>query len=118
MIILRSNNNKYKGPFEKKLEGHNIYDYEVSLSISRDNISVTKDLSKFKVYFPLGLEYNQYEVSDLIRLSQPGVRTNTEQEYDMVTLSTTGPITEATFFKVLKKIIENEGFVTIVDESI
>lgn len=116
MIILR-NKKGAKDPFEKKLEMQKIFEYEISPEISSDSISVSKDLKKFKVYFPIALEYNQYDVSDVIRLAQPSVRTDVEQEYDIYTMSASAPITESTFFKVLKKIIDNEGFVTIVDES-
>lgn len=117
MIILR-NNNKNKSPFEKKLEGHKILDYEITPEISTDSISVTKDLKNFKIYFPTELDYNQYEISDVIRLSQPGVRTSVKDEYDVITMTTSKPINESTLFKVLKKIIENEGFVNIVDDLI
>ncbi len=116
MIILRNNSNK-SNPFERKLEGQKIADYEIVPEISKDSISVTKDLKRFKIYFPLDLEYNQYEISDVIRFSQPEVRTSVDLEYDVYVMSTNKPITEATFFKVLKKIIANEGFVTIVDND-
>lgn len=114
MIILR-NNKSNSSPFEKKLEGQKILDYEISEEIPKNNISVTKDLGNFKVFFPIDYEFDQYEISDTIRMSQPDVRTNAEREYDIITLSTTKPIKEATFFKVLKKIIEIEGFVTIIE---
>lgn len=115
MIILR--NNKSNSLFDKKLEGQRILDYEISNEIPKDNISVTKDLKNFKVYLPIDYEFDQYEISDTIRLTQPEVRTSTEQEYDIITLSASKPIKETTFFKVLKKIIEIEGFVTIVEED-
>lgn len=116
MIILR--NNKNASPLEKKLDGQKILDYEIVPEIPKDSISVTKDLKNFKVYFPNDLEYNQYDVSDVIRLAQPGTRTSTEQEYDIVSMSVTKPLTESTFYKVLKKIIDNEGFVSIIDEDL
>lgn len=116
MIILRHNKNASE--LEKKLERQGIQDFEVVSDIAKDSISVTKDLKDFKVYFPLDLEYNKYDISDVIKLAQPGTRTNVEQEYDIATMTVTKPLLENTFYKVLKKIIDNEGFVSIVDEEL
>lgn len=119
MIILRektySNTLLNHVNFELGRSGYS--DYDISSSIPEDQISLTTDLDSLEIYVPMGLEYSQYGISDFLREMSPFLRTKTTLDRNIFILTVLGHMTEAQYIKLVKHIIDQEEFCTIIDDE-
>ena len=101
----------------KKLDNAGLDDYDVDSRIPGDSISVSSDLGNLKIYIPHNIEYFKYDLDDFIRGLSGVLRTKTSLDGDVYEMSVYGGrLTEDQYFKLLKYIIEEEEFVTILEE--
>lgn len=118
MIILRdknfSNIAMIIDKVTERLDQEGIVDYEVSDRVPTDVISMTANLSGIKIYIPRDLEYSQYEIDDFIRTQAKFVRTNTSMERNIYVMKLTGTLTQPQYYKLVKWIIDEQGFCTIL----
>jgi hypothetical protein len=119
MIILREKT--YSNPFlsriTNELDRSKYEDYDVSSTIPEDSISLTTDLGHLKIYVPVLLEYSQYGIDDFIRSMSPFIRTSTVLDRNIFEMTLSGKLTEAQYIKLIKYIIDQEEFCTIIDED-
>lgn len=100
----------------EKLDKERIYDYEVDSSIPRDVISVTSaNLGNVEIYLPKSEDYAQYGIDDFLRSIVPHVRTYTTLDRDIYIMKVRGSLNASQYYKLIKYIIENEGFCAILD---
>ena len=121
MIVLRqrlySRNRIMIDRITKKLDNAGLDDYDVDSRIPGDSISVSSDLGNLKIYIPHNIEYFKYDLDDFIRGLSGVLRTKTSLDGDVYEMSVYGGrLTEDQYFKLLKYIIEEEEFVTILEE--
>lgn len=121
MIILRqriySGNRLMIDRITKKLDNAGLDDYDIASRISKDSISITSDLGNLKLYLPREYEYSQYDIDDFIRgLGMFRTKTVPDGNQFVMTISG-GRLTEAQYFKLLKYIIEENEFITILEED-
>ena len=89
-------------------------DYEISDSISSDSITITPDN---KIYIPSDLDYMQYNIDDFLRKENRFIRTNIDQvNRNLLCMNINGTLTEPKLFKLVSYIIEEEGFITLLEE--
>jgi len=101
---------------KEKLENDQIEDFEVSDDkIPTDVISITANLNGLKIYIPKELEDFQYDLDDFIREQAKFVRTNTILERNIFVMKLNGSLTFTQYYKVIKYIIEEQGFCTILN---
>lgn len=122
MIVLRQNSYSGNRPMidriTKKLDMAGLDDYDVAQRIPKDSISVTSDLGNLKIYLPYEYEYNQYDIDDFIRGLSGSFRTKTVRDGDIYVMTISGGRwTEIQYFKLLKYLIEEDEFITILEEE-
>jgi hypothetical protein len=101
---------------KEKLENDQIEDFEVSDDKTpTDVISITANLNGLKIYIPKELEDVQYDLDDFIREQAKFVRTNTMLERNIFVMKLNGSLTFSQYYKVIKYIIEEQGFCTILN---
>ncbi len=102
----------------KKLDNAGLDDYDVASKISKDSISITSDLGNLKLYLPYEYEYSQYDIDDFIRGMSGVFRTKTVPDGDIYVMTVYGGrLNEIQYFKLLKYIIEENEFVTILEND-
>ena len=102
----------------KKLDNAGLDDYDVASKISKDSISITSDLGNLKLYLPYEYEYSQYDIDDFIRGLSGAFRTKTVPDGDIYVMTVYGGrLNEIQYFKLLKYIIEENEFVTILEND-
>lgn len=104
----------------ERLDRDRISDYEVTERVPNDVVSVFLDPKGIKIYLPGDdYEYFQYDLDDYIRSIAPYIRTNTNPERDLyvMRLSGGGMLSEAQLYKLVKYIIEETGFVSLVSDE-
>lgn len=99
----------------EKLDNEGICDYEVSNKIPNDVISITAELGSLKIYIPTDMDYAQYEIEDYIRLLSRFVRTQVTTERGLYVMSLGSPLNFIQYYKLIKNIIDKEGFCTILN---
>ena len=100
-----------------KLEKNRLEDFEVSDRIPKDVISVTTDLKDIRIYIPTDLDYAQYEIDDEIRRNAKFLRTKTVLDRNMYIMTLIGgTLTLSQLYNVIKYIIEELGFCTLLDQ--
>ena len=105
------------GKLVDKLEKSRLEDFEVSDKIPKDVISVTTDLKDIRIYIPTDLDYAQYEIDDEIRRNAKFLRTKTVLDRNMYIMTLIGgTLTFSQFYNVIKYIIEELGFCTLLDQ--
>ena len=122
MIVLRqrlySRNRIMIDRITKKLDNAGLDDYDVDSRIPGDSISISSDLGNLKLYIPHNIEYFKYDLDDFIRGLSGVLRTKTSLDGDVYVMSVYGGrLTEDQYFKLLRYIIEEEEFVTILEEE-
>lgn len=119
MIILREKtySNLFLSRLTSDLDRHGYEDYDICSSIPGDSISITTDLGNLKIYIPVDLEYSQYGIDDFIRSLAPFIRTSTMLDRNVFVMSLHGRLSEAQYTKLVKHIIDQEEFCTIIDED-
>lgn len=111
-----SNKNIMIAEITNRLDNERIYDYEVDESIPKDVISVTsKDMTNVMIYLPKSNDYAQYGIDDFLRSIVPHIRTYTSLERDIYTMKIRGSLTQSQYYRLIKYIIEEEGFCAILD---
>lgn len=119
MLILRNKNFSCKTMINRitsKLEKLGL-DYDVSSRIPIDSISITMDLNDLKIYIPTDNEYAQYGIDDFIREMVPYIRTNTVLDRNIYVMKLSGKLNEDQLFKLVKHVIEEEDFCTLIDTN-
>ena len=102
----------------KKLDLAGLDDYDVTSRIPKDSISITSDLGNLKIYLPYEYEYSQYDIDDYIRGLSGCFKTKTVRDGDIYVMTVSGGrFNETQYFKLLKYIIEENEFVTILEEE-
>lgn len=99
----------------EKLDSAGIDDYEVTDMIPKDVISITADPTSLKIYIPTYLEYSQYGIDDFIRSMVSHFRTNTVLDRNIYVMKLSGSLTFDQYFKLVKYIISEEGFCSILE---
>ncbi len=101
----------------KKLDNAGLDDYDVATRIPEDSISITSDLGNLKIYLPIEYEYCQYDIDDFIR-TLGLFRTKTVPDGDIYVMTVQGGrLNETQYFKLLKYIIEENEFITILEDK-
>lgn len=89
-------------------------DYEISDKISDDSITIT---AENKIYIPGDLDYMQYKIDDFLRKENRFIRTEIDQvKRNLLCMTINGTLTEPKLFKLVSYIIDQEGFVTLLEE--
>lgn len=96
-----------------KLEKERITDFEVCEYISVNDISVNTDLDNIEVYIPKDADFAKYDIEDFISDMLPYSSINTKIERSVVILKVRGKMKKDQYYKLLKYIIDEEGFVVI-----
>lgn len=99
----------------ERLKNEGVEDFEVSQKVGTDEISIAGDLGSLKFYIPRDLDYFQYELDDYIRLQAKFVRTQTNMERNIYVMKLQGSLTLSQLVKVVKYIIEEQGYCIILD---
>lgn len=121
MIIIRqclfSNKSTYMiEEIADRLENKGIQDFEVVDKIPKDVISLLfLPSGEINIYIPREFEYSQYEIDDIIRSISPSFRTRTVLDRDIYVMKlTTGRLNTQQCSKVVEKIIDLDGFCSLV----
>lgn len=102
----------------ERLDRDHINDYEVTDRVQNDVISILLDPTSVKIYVPEGdLEYYQYDIDDFIRSIAPNIRTNTRMEGDIYVMKLSGVLNENQLYRLVKYIIEETDFCSIIREE-
>ena len=97
----------------EKLEKERVEDFEVREYISDEEISINTDLDKLEVYIPREADFARYDIEDFISDMLPYVSINTVQERKVYILKVRGKMRKDQYLKLIKFIIEEEGFIVI-----
>lgn len=97
-----------------KLDKNKIDDYEISDKIPNDVISIYPDQAGTKIFIPERLESSQYEIDDFLRITARFVRVNTTYDRRFYTMTLSGILKSDELYKIVKYIIEEQGFCTIL----
>lgn len=100
----------------EELENAGVEDFEVSPKISKDNITLTTDLSNLKVYIPPRRMYDQYTVESYVRMFDPTNRARMDNEAGYIIMTFPRPIRLKNYIGLVKEVIEINGFCTILME--
>lgn len=100
-----------------KLDQEREDNYDIDLSIPGDVISVNLDLDHMEIYIPTEFEYSQYTIDNKIRSIASYLRTDTRLDRDIYIMSLTSRVTFDQYYKIIKAIIKEEGFCSIVNKD-
>ena len=100
-----------------KLDQEREDNYDVDLSIPDDVISVNLDLDHMEIYIPTEFEYSQYTIDNKIRSIASYLRTDVRLDRDIYIMSLTSKVTFDQYYKIIKAIIKEEGFCSIVNKD-
>ena len=118
MIIFREktyssmNKNNVKEIVEK-LEKDRVTDFEVREYISDNEISINTDLDNIEIYLPKEADFAQFDIEDFISDMLPYSSINTVQERKVVVMKVRGRMRKDQYLKLVKFIIDEEGFLVI-----
>lgn len=108
-------NTKMTDNLVKKLDLGKVQDYEVIKDISSDTISIwCEDPSKVKVFIPLSLDYAQYEIDNWLRENIKFVRVQIDEKPGRFEVSLRGTLTLPQLYNLVKYIIEEWDFCSII----
>lgn len=96
-----------------RLTADRIDDFEVTDKVKPDMITV--DPENLKIYIPRDLEDTQYKIEDEIRVMARFIRTQTNLERNIFVMKLNGPLTPVQFVKLVKFVIEEEGYCGILN---
>ena len=97
----------------EKLEKERIEDFEVREYISDTEISINTDLDNIEVYIPKDADFAKYDIDDFISDMLPYSSINSVIERKVVILKVRGKMRKDQYLKLVKFIIEEEGFIVI-----
>jgi hypothetical protein len=98
----------------EKLEKERIEDFEVREYISNNDISINTDLDNLEIYIPKDADYIKYDIEDFISDMLPYSSINQVIERKVIILKVRGKMRKDQYLKLIKFIIEEEGFVVIM----
>lgn len=96
-----------------QLDRDRIEEYDTSDTISKTDISIGTDLHDVKIYIPEELDYIQYQLDKWIRKNLIGCQTDIDFDRNMYIVTLKKDLTLPNYIKLVKFIIEQEGFVII-----
>lgn len=126
MIVFREKNYSYFSSsrneamlkkITEKLDSEREYNYDVDPAIPDDVISVNLDLNNLEIYIPTEFEYTQYTIDNKIRQIGSYLRTETKLDRDIYIMTVTSKVTFDQYYKIIKFIIKEEGFCSIVNNN-
>ena len=126
MIVFREKNYSYFSSSKNeamlnkitaKLDTEREYNYDVDPAIPDDVISVNLDLNNLEIYIPTEFEYTQYTIDNKIRQIGSYLRTETKLDRDIYIMTVTSKVTFDQYYKIIKFIIKEEGFCSIVNNK-
>jgi hypothetical protein len=97
----------------EKLEKERIEDFEVREYISDTEISINTDLDNIEVYIPKDADFAKYDIEDFISDMLPYSSINSVIERRIIILKVRGKMRKDQYLKLVKFIIEEEGFIVI-----
>lgn len=97
-----------------KLESEKIEDFEITEKVPKDSISITGDIKDIKLYIPIDLEYTQIKIEDFIRELSKFNRCSTNLDRNIFVMKLSDSLTLPQYIKLVKFIIEEEGFCSIL----
>ena len=97
----------------EKLEKERIEDFEVREYISDNDISINTDLDHLEIYIPKEADFARYDIEDFISDMLPYSSINTVMERKVYVLKVRGKLRKDQYYKLLKFIIEEEGYIVI-----
>lgn len=97
----------------EKLEKERIEDFEVREYISDNDISINTDLDNLEIYIPKEADFAKYDIEDFISDMLPYASINTVIERKVCILKVRGKLRKDQYFKLIKFIIDEEGFLVI-----
>ena len=97
----------------EKLEKERIEDFEVREYISDTEISINTDLDNIEVYIPKDADFAKYDIEDFISDMLPYSSINSVIERKVIILKVRGKMRKDQYLKLIKFIIEEEGFIVI-----
>ena len=96
-----------------KLEKERITDFEVCEYISDNDISINTDLENLEVYIPKDADFARYDIEDFISDMLPYASINSKIERSVIILKVRGRMKKDQYYKLIKYIIDEEGFIVI-----
>lgn len=126
MIVFREKNYSYFSSsrneamlkkITEKLDSEREYNYDIDPAIPDDVISVNLDLNNLEIYIPTEFEYTQYTIDNKIRQISSYLRTETKLDRDIYIMTVTSKVTFDQYYKIIKFIIKEEGFCSIVNNN-
>lgn len=97
----------------EKLEKERIEDFEIREYISDNDISINTDLDNLEIYIPKEADFARYDIEDFISDMLPYSSINTVMERKVYVLKVRGKLRKDQYYKLLKFIIEEEGYIVI-----
>lgn len=97
----------------EKLEKERIEDFEVREYISDNDISINTDLDNLEIYIPQEADFAKYDIEDFISDMLPYASISTTLERKVCILKVRGKMRKDQYFKLIKFIIDEEGFIVI-----
>jgi hypothetical protein len=97
----------------EKLEKERIEDFEVREYISDNDISINTDLDNLEIYIPKEADFARYDIEDFISDMLPYSSINTVMERKVYVIKVRGKLRKDQYYKLIKFIIEEEGYVVI-----
>ena len=97
----------------EKLEKERIEDFEVREYISDNDISINTDLDNLEIYIPQEADFAKYDIEDFISDMLPYASISTTLERKVCILKVRGKMRKDQYFKLIKFIIDEEGFLVI-----
>lgn len=99
---------------KNKLESEKIEDFEITEKVPKDSISITGDIKNIKLYIPIDLEYTQIKIEDFIRELSKFNRCSTNLDRNIFVMKLSDGLTLPQYIKLVKFIIDEEGFCSIL----
>lgn len=99
---------------KNKLESEKIEDFEITEKVPKDSISITGDIKDIRLYIPIDLEYTQIKIEDFIRELSKFNRCSTNLDRNIFVMKLSDSLTLPQYIKLVKFIIEEEGFCSIL----
>ena len=100
---------------EKALDKARNYDYEFVEKVQIDTISVSaKSLKEVSIYIPKSDTYSQYMIEDTLIDITPYNRLDNKVEEKSYVITVKGQLTMPQYLKLITKITDTEGFVSLI----
>ena len=115
MIIFKEKSAQMLDRISQKLDQAGLEEYEMVTDVPEDSVSITGELLDTIVYLPQKYEYLQYDVSDFIRTLSPSLRSTSEVNRDLIKIKVRGKLTEPQYFKLIKYLIDETEFCSIIE---